>query len=528
MAARRIHYREYQALRNRDLRDEQAYHITARRRHNIAGHRWGIVHGLALDEAQGGIVLEAGFAVDGYARELIVPEDLLVSHATLNRVLEIDASFNGERHADAWLTYCLREGDFAAGGQARRHKEEALLRLECADPHTTRDPRYPPGVPSADLPFDPQRDPPDDPEREWPVYLGRIRVRRINSGLYYDVLVSQLVYARLAGSRIRAPWGETWMQVGDEEAAASRRFSVTLNDSAGSAVDRLTLGRSGDATLRGRAAISKSSNAALDDDGNLTLLGAHDELPKGSGLALEALDSAPQAAAAWQVYRTDTSVQGAKTDQLRFEIFNPGEEGDPARQQWVLGKRDAGTTDFASLLSVRGDGTVVVEGELLVEGQFIEGAIPADVDDERFRDELLSRWTKGLTLAGAEVDAFYEPSIEVVVDMPLEWSVGDPDDLDYTITITNNRTDPQTNIPLLAVTAEFRDANRVLIASVDLPVPAYPDNRLTAVSPTVSINAATRFAVALGELTLTARVKVLGDSQNTVEHSGSNVIQITT
>lgn len=42
----RVHYREGQILRTADLRDEQAYRIQMRCRHNLAHHGWGIVQGL--------------------------------------------------------------------------------------------------------------------------------------------------------------------------------------------------------------------------------------------------------------------------------------------------------------------------------------------------------------------------------------------------------------------------------------------------------------------------------------------------
>ena len=44
----RVRYFDRQFLRPQDFTDEQTYHVAMRRRHNIAGHSWGILHGLAL------------------------------------------------------------------------------------------------------------------------------------------------------------------------------------------------------------------------------------------------------------------------------------------------------------------------------------------------------------------------------------------------------------------------------------------------------------------------------------------------
>jgi hypothetical protein len=74
----RVHYREGQILRAADLADEQAVRVSLRRLHNIAQHGWGIVAGLALKADGNGLHVSAGMAVDGYGRELIVPQPVFV------------------------------------------------------------------------------------------------------------------------------------------------------------------------------------------------------------------------------------------------------------------------------------------------------------------------------------------------------------------------------------------------------------------------------------------------------------------
>ena len=73
---KRLHFYERQFLGVRDFQDEQAYHIEMRRRHLLAHHTWGIVVGLEIKQGENSEiwVVQPGIAVDGYGREIIVPE----------------------------------------------------------------------------------------------------------------------------------------------------------------------------------------------------------------------------------------------------------------------------------------------------------------------------------------------------------------------------------------------------------------------------------------------------------------------
>src|SRR5438552_18893064 len=58
-----------------EFRDEQTYHVQARRRHDLALHGWGVVTGLDVTAGGGGAVeVSAGVAVDPCGREIVVPE----------------------------------------------------------------------------------------------------------------------------------------------------------------------------------------------------------------------------------------------------------------------------------------------------------------------------------------------------------------------------------------------------------------------------------------------------------------------
>jgi hypothetical protein len=172
MTSTRVRYREGQILRASDLADEQAYRIAMRRRHNVGPHGWGIVTGLAITHEQDELWLEPGMAVDGYGRELIVPERVLLPAEDLLEPGEIEA-------IDVWLHYCRvpetppQQGRWECGpGEHSRWREEAVIRLEAAG---EINPRCPPEVPEADLAFPPYRTPPDASDQPWPVYLGRVK-----------------------------------------------------------------------------------------------------------------------------------------------------------------------------------------------------------------------------------------------------------------------------------------------------------------------------------------------------------------
>src|SRR5262249_54965638 len=74
IAVSRVNYFSRQILRTQDFEDEQAYHLEARRRHNIGQHLWGIVSGLELTaDKDGTVYVTPGFAIDGFGRELVLP-----------------------------------------------------------------------------------------------------------------------------------------------------------------------------------------------------------------------------------------------------------------------------------------------------------------------------------------------------------------------------------------------------------------------------------------------------------------------
>src|SRR5262245_37298435 len=78
MAVQRLNYFHYQFLQEQDFKDEQAYHVAQRRRHNAQFHTWGRVRGLDVTFVAGErkVRVSPGVAVDSLGREIIVESNL--------------------------------------------------------------------------------------------------------------------------------------------------------------------------------------------------------------------------------------------------------------------------------------------------------------------------------------------------------------------------------------------------------------------------------------------------------------------
>jgi hypothetical protein len=453
MGDMRTRYVESQVLRAGDLRAEQSYLLAQRRRHNIGHHGWGIVEGLRILVSQIGFSVTAGMAIDGYGRELVVPSPVALPPDIFERL--------GSDAVDVWLLYrrvALAEeqrGRWDCGpGKHSRWREEAGFRLDATDWDTDIDPRRPPEVPGDGADPEHYLTPPDDPDCAWPVYLGRVRADRSIDG-------SKRPYVRLIGGTVRTPSGQAYMLLGGRSAGDRGRFVVGVSDKDDAFVDRLHVDRSGDTTLRGDVELS----GATGDPSDLCIAAAEpvQVLEPGSpapydcasrsagsatvgqawGVGFGSMASPPQEASPWHVYRTVVRKEGAERHELRLEIAHPGEDGNPTRHRLAIGKDatpESGTASFVPGLSVSADGTVTVHGELIVEGQLVEGLIRADPDDPRFAGALTERWLQGMGCAGKASYAALSARIEAAESSILNQH------LEYTVVITNTGTSEVTDV----------------------------------------------------------------------------------
>ncbi len=404
----RVHYFERQFLRTQDFADEQAYHIAMRRRHNIAHHTWGIVHGLELVAEEGNLFVQPGMAVDGYGRELILAERQPLSIAAFVE--------KGSDVLDVWLVYNRVGSDVAprgyvgcgADGDAGfyRWQEQPLVRL--AKPEDPTNPRQPESVPAGDLDFDPSRTPPDDPQEDWPVFLGRVLRAPANPDQPYSVDLADRPYVGLVGEAVVAPSGRARVQIGAEQEADPWRFAVFVPDpeahpeaypAAGQPQPSLGINAAGETTVNGHTTLH----------GDLTLAGGAIEFQVGPARSR----SDPEAPRPWRIYRyfrAASTPQESDVYELRVEMAG----GTAGRNQVVIGTWSADAETFVPCLTIADDCTVTVHGNLVVEGSLIEQQKRADpVLSTEARAFLVSGLLSGIAGANVLLERFYRSPFAV-------------------------------------------------------------------------------------------------------------------
>jgi hypothetical protein len=371
----RVHYFEQQFLRTQDFTDEQAYHLAMRRRHNIAHHISGIVFGLELVVEEQGAFVGPGMAIDGYGRELIVPEKQPLPMSAFDDI--------GADKLDVWLVYDRIGSEQAPEGYAGcgngygvsyyRWQERPVIQLDKPQSDVPR--RQPESVPLGDLDFDPSRTPPDDPQEDWPVFLGQIQRERPNSNqpYAYTADLSNRPYAALRGETIVAPSGRTQVQIGAEKESDERRFAVFIPE-----------------TNSPHPSLEINKYGQVDVGGNTALHG--DLLLKGRSIVFRAGTACSPDTSSWRIYYCIHEPRDGQTNEYAAKETSDEAGGEPdtptdalspppEHQLRIAMPAGAGFQDrvvigawstedklFKDCLSVRGDGTVVIHGDLVVKG----------------------------------------------------------------------------------------------------------------------------------------------------------------
>lgn len=333
----RVRYFDRQFLRPQDFTDEQTYHVAMRRRHNIAGHSWGILHGLVLTADSGPLAVQPGIAVDGYGREVVVIERMTVPPLP-------PPPITGDVAYDVWLIYNRVGSDTAPSGYAACgtgatafYRWQELPRLLVTEADEAVDANHPPGVPDGDLAFGAERTPPEE-DKTWPVLLGRVRRTGTEPAVTIDG--SGRRYAGLVAESVTHPRGVTRIDFGPAQPADTTRFAV-------------------------RAGASGNLLFDIANDGTTTV---HNGLTVGGELRIDhgalnfpaAATPPPIAPRPWQIYGTTAGDQ----HQLRVEL----PQG--ASNSLVIGTWSTDQGAFMPCLTVGGDNTVTVHGNLTVLGSF--------------------------------------------------------------------------------------------------------------------------------------------------------------
>ncbi len=318
-----VEYYQGQRLTAALFRTEQAYHITMRERHNLAGHDWGIALGLALSAGY----VEPGYAIDGYGRELILPARTPFPLATAfdeYNTDSVDVSLVYNRQVTTGSDYSVEMPVITVG--------------RAQDPDTDR--RHPQVAPG-DENFDATGVAPRDNLHPWPVYLGTI-TRDPAAPTKAPVIAGDRPYVGVRAATVTTPAGDARLDLG---------LNVALY--AGTDGKPVLRWAHGDGEPR-----QLEVGGALSLGGDLRVDGGRVVLP--NHLPTEVKDSP-----GWQLDHVTTDRSGTTVEQLRLAIGDPATAGNAT--ELVIGCFTSGS--FKPCLTVGADGTVTVHGNLVVEGE---------------------------------------------------------------------------------------------------------------------------------------------------------------
>lgn len=390
----RVRYYPGQYLRSQDFTAEQQYHLAMRRRHLIAHHRFGIVSGLDITLHDGRPVVEAGMAIDGYGREIVLPE---------RTPLDMPRAFTARAtdELQVWIAYDLLGTEPAPPGYAScsdgaettyRLSERPVLRYTVPDLDHP-DPRRPATVPTGDHEFGPARTPPDDPTHDWPVYLGTVTRAREGGTDTYTIDTDGRPLAGLVGEMIESVSGRTSVQVGAERDDDPFRFAVRVHEAEGDPeVPRLSVLRDGDVAVVGRTALL----------GNVEIEGI---VEIEAGPVVDDLAELP--GQPW------TLSQVADADGHR-ELRLAMEQTDAADEEVVIGSwttrtnpDGSETEEFTPCLTVRSDCSVTVHGDLIVDGTlFADNRRPVEFGTQAY-SVLNAAFLSGVAGAANLIDQYH-------------------------------------------------------------------------------------------------------------------------
>lgn len=437
----RVHYFPRQFLRREDFVDEQVYHLATHRRHNIAGHSWGILFGLTfLIDEDDRLYLEPGLATDGFGRDLVVDKRQEMS-ALINHK-------EGDRF-DIWLEYQRESASEAPAGYDScaekigqtfyRWQEEGKVVLR--EPETGEPARRrPEAVDPGDRDFPPTRVAPDQPEKGWPVFLGQlVRDPDTRGGLRVDL--AGRPHAGLVGEAVRDPAGRGYVELGAEAGNGRQRFAVFLAQPKGAdgapeqqeGAERLRFAvlDNGEATLHGDTDL----HGHLTVDGAIEFTAPTDRAslkPPGEAeprfehcadetTPVPAEAEARETAHPWRIYhyteRKAPPQPGEEpVDPICHELRVEMAETKPGCQV-VVGAWSTEAGAFKPGLTVRSDSTVVVHGDLVLEG-LLKKTPGAELEErqkrvpgqttQRTEDTKQGVFQAGMVSVDQEVAAFFE------------------------------------------------------------------------------------------------------------------------
>jgi hypothetical protein len=220
----RVHYRERQRLLTADLLAEQQYRLAIAGRHALAPHRWGVVRGLTLVVSGRDVIVQPGLAIDGFGREIVVPEAVRAPGLDL------------ETCAAVLLYYCeaaVQRSPGCVQDPAPRIGHRFRIRTVPVFGGIIRVPQPIAGraAGKSDAP--------------WPVLLGYAgkTCQWVDPDSLAPLEFSRVPYARIAAAAMRSPSGTATMRLGTE--SRSDVFVFLLNTAGSAPTRRLAIDRDG-------------------------------------------------------------------------------------------------------------------------------------------------------------------------------------------------------------------------------------------------------------------------------------------
>jgi len=342
-------------LRTSDFVADQADHLAAHRTHNRTAHRWGIVRGLAIVDTGGEQVVEPGHAIDGYGRDVVLD---------VARTLDLRTfPLRGIEAIDVWLTYAQDRSMSDAGG-VDRVRDTAEIEPK---PATDADPRTPPDDASSTGSL-----PPDDPARRWPILLGRIILDLFDRDRKPEIRMAGRPYAGLVGSRVTAPAGDVWLDLGAETPGTLR---IGVPGPGGGkpdtqvAVDDAGVHLELPLTVKGDLVLQGGSVAVLPEEPD-PAPAAPAGVPAPAGAPAPVAPATPE----WSIGHAADGV----AHELRVAL-PPGAAG--VSNRLVVGAWRDG--EFSRSLVVDEHGTVMIAGNLVVRGHLQAASVQqAELSDQ--------------------------------------------------------------------------------------------------------------------------------------------------
>jgi hypothetical protein len=370
----RLRYYQRQFLGADDFEDQQTYHRSMRRRHNLAHHTCGIVTGLELVEVDKDgtedkdIYVQPGMAVDGFGREIFVFQPHKVDFGNfpppqLGQDVDVWIAYAEEAASRPANGYEICDGQNDFGRVRERYEVVVLPSLpyhddivvdgverQTANLTTDANARAslaPLGIyPDESVPH--QELPEDDERRDWLIKLGTVywdgaafkhfeRAGPDKVVTYKTPDTAGRVYAGVVAAHVLAPQGA--LRIRD------RKTDPLLND----------LANAGDPTKH-------SPGIAVTLEGSLRvdrLLTAKEDAQIHGG-ALDFRDRSGSNQEAGKDYPLTVSRSGLD---LQVRI---GKQADPkVHARFAVGP-DAG--GFKAILAVQDDGLVTIDGTLAIDG----------------------------------------------------------------------------------------------------------------------------------------------------------------